>query len=138
MKKSAKKFSLAMLLLAVVLLLSSCIPLAVALNLDNTVFESSSGDVRLHFYTDSQLGAYKLGVRIGDVEDNTSYCWMVYVDENLVFLYKDGYGSSEYQIADLDPDSTDPSQLQGSVNFKRGTGTGIYNTETYFTFNKVD
>ena len=135
MKKSAKKFSLAMLLLAVVLLLSSCIPLAVALNLDNTVFESSSRDVRLHFYTDSQLGAYKLGVRIGSDEDTTHYCWMVDVDENHVFLYKDGYGS-EYKIADLDPDSTNPSQLQGYVNFKRGTG--IYNTETYFTFNKVD
>ena len=135
MKKSAKKFSLAMLLLAVVLLLSSCIPLAVALNLDNTVFESSSRDVRLHFYTDSQLGAYKLGVRIGGVENNTDYCWMVDVDENHVLLYKYGY-DSEHQIGDLDPDDINPSQLEGDVNF--GWEGGYCSTSRHFIFNKVD
>ncbi len=136
MKKSAKKFSLAMLLLAVVLLLSSCAPLAVALNLDNTVFESSTGTVRLHFYTDSSMGAYKLGVSILNSEENTSdYCWMVDVDENHVFLYKGGY-DSEHQIADLEPDSLDPQELDGYVNFKWGTGT--YNSSVHFTFNKVD
>lgn len=137
MKKSAKKFSLAMLLLAVVLLLSSCIPLAVALNLDNTTFESSSGsaNVRLHFYTDSQLGAYKLGVRIGGVENNTDYCWMVDVDENHVLLYKGGY-DSEHQIGDLDPDDINPSQLEGDVNF--GWEGGYCSTSRHFIFNKVD
>ena len=141
MKKSVKKFSIVVALLAVVFAFTSCKQLmesvVEASSLYNKTYVATVGTATVEFtFTDEYNDKYELDVWVNNSQIGNMY-WMLDTSSDdeyyPILIYKNGT-SSQYVIGSLRPNSFTPTRLTAESTFTSDISSVTITSGTVFTF----